>query len=628
MAGRIPQYFIDDLVARADIVDVVGSAVKLKKSGRNWQGLCPFHSEKSPSFTVSQDKQFYHCFGCGAHGNAIGFLMEHDGLGYVEAIEDLAKQLGMDVPRDENPLEAQKRQVAKKSAETLELAAQFYRNSLQVAEGAQRAQAYLQHRGLQPETIDRFGIGFAPEGWELLKKYLSGQNISEKEQITFGLLVQKEETGRTYDRFRNRIMFPIRDWRGKVIAFGGRVLGDEKPKYLNSPETPVFQKGRELYGLYEAKTAPGQLERLLVVEGYMDVVALAEAGIHYAVATLGTSATTEHMDRLFKVVPEVVFCFDGDNAGKRAAERALENVLPHMIDGRQARFMFLPDGQDPDSLVRANGKSLFEQRIVRAESLSERLFGFLQEGLNPQEPEGKALLTQKAGPFFQKIPAGILRTLLVKKLAEIVGVDTAQLQTQLDRQSLPVKKEAIQSKPADIIPEYAVESISHADNAPEVQLSTSYAYKLLLWLVRCPRIIQKLTEEELQQLKEIIDENKGFFWGKVFKEVMEYLKCMPTATTLSLQAHWYGTEIGRLLDQIALEDVLAEEFIISEFKEWLRSLELKRQQYQRNQRIDELMNKSRSGQRLTKNENEELVMLLNVLANKKSRPEGDTAEVK
>lgn len=627
MAGRIPQYFIDDLVARADIVDVVGSAVKLKKSGRNWQGLCPFHSEKSPSFTVSQDKQFYHCFGCGAHGNAIGFLMENDGLGYVEAIEDLAKQLGMEVPRDENPVEAQKRQTAKKSAETLELATQFYRRSLQVADGHQQAQGYLVHRGLQPETIERFGIGFAPPGWDGLKKYLSEQSVSEKEQITFGLLVQKEETGRTYDRFRNRIMFPIRDWRGKVIAFGGRVLGDEKPKYLNSPETPVFQKGRELYGLYEAKTSPGQLDRLLVVEGYMDVVALAEAGISYAVATLGTSATSEHMERLFKVVPEVVFCFDGDKAGERAAQRALENVLPHMIDGRQARFMFLPEGQDPDSLVRANGKNLFEQRIVRADSLSEYLFRFLQQGLNPEQPEGKALLSQKALPFFQKIPKGILRTLLVKKLADMVGIESAQLQEQIDSQNKPIQRAPVQSPPADTIPDYAVENESQADNTPEVKLSTHYAYKLLVWLVRSPQIVQALTPEELRQLSDIIEENKGFFWGKAFEQVLEYLKCAPDASTSSLQAHWYGTETGRLLDQIALEEVLAEEFIVSEFKEWLRSLELKRQEYQRNQRFDELMRKSRSGQKLTNNENEELVMLLNVLANKKSQPEGDGAEV-
>ena len=616
MAGRIPQYFIDDLVARADIVDVVGSAVKLKKSGRNWHGLCPFHNEKTPSFTVSQDKQFYHCFGCGAHGNAIGFLMEHDGLGYVDAIEDLAKQMGMEVPRDENPLESQKRQQAKKSAETLELATQFYRESLQIADGHQSAQAYLQHRGLKPETVERFGIGFAPEGWELLKKHLTGHNISEKEQISLGLLVQKEETGRTYDRFRNRIMFPIRDWRGKVIAFGGRVLGDEKPKYLNSPETPVFQKGKELYGLYEAKTSPGQLERLLVVEGYMDVVALAEAGIPYAVATLGTSATSEHMERLFKVVPEVVFCFDGDKAGERAAQRALENVLPHMIDGRQARFMFLPEGQDPDTLVRANGKNLFEQRIVRADSLSEYLFRFLKQGLNPDEPEGKALLSQKALPYLQKIPKGILRTLLVKKLAELVGIDASDLQQQID--NVPAPKPAIRPEepvpPAGALPDYAAEIESRADNEPEIKLSTSYAYRLLIWLVRFPAVCKALDADEQQQLAAIIDENKDFFWAKVFQNVVEYLKCEPDATTSKMQAHWYGTETGRLLDQIALEDVLAEEFIVSEFKAWLRSLELKRREYQRNQRIDELMRKSRSGQPLTQNEKEELVMLLQVRA--------------
>jgi DNA primase len=356
MAGRIPQYFIDDLIARADIVDVVSSVVKLKKSGRNWHGLCPFHNEKSPSFTVSQEKQFYHCFGCGAHGNAIGFLMEHDQMTYVEAIEDLAKQQGMDVPREENARRSQQRQVTKKTQQVMEQAAQFYREQLKINPQKEVAQAYLHKRGLNPEIVDRFSIGYAPEAWDSLKKHLLAHTVTEKEQVNYGLLVQKEETGRTYDRFRHRIMFPIRDWRGKVIAFGGRVLGDEKPKYLNSPETPLFQKGKELYGLYEARTAPGQLERLMVVEGYMDVVALSQAGINYAVATLGTSATAEHMERLFKIVPEVVFCFDGDAAGLKAAERALDNVLPYMIDGRQGRFLFLPEGEDPDSLVGKVGK--------------------------------------------------------------------------------------------------------------------------------------------------------------------------------------------------------------------------------------------------------------------------------
>ena len=327
MAGRIPQYFIDDLLARTDVVDVVSSVVKLKKSGRNWHGLCPFHNEKTPSFTVSQEKQFYHCFGCGAHGNAVGFLMEHDHMTYVEAIEDLARQQGLDVPREESEFQSKQRKVAQKSQEVMELSAKFYQDQLHSHPQQAVAQAYLNKRGLNPDIINKFGIGYAPEGWDNLKNHLLEKTISEKEQVNFGLLVHKEETGRTYDRFRHRIMFPIKDWRGKVIAFGGRVLGDEKPKYLNSPETQVFQKGKELYGLYEARTASGSLERLMVVEGYMDVVALSQAGINYAVATLGTSATADHMERLFKLVPEVVFCFDGDAAGLKAAERALDNVF-------------------------------------------------------------------------------------------------------------------------------------------------------------------------------------------------------------------------------------------------------------------------------------------------------------
>lgn len=609
MAGRIPEYFIDDLVSRTDIVDVVSSVVKLKKSGQNWHGLCPFHNEKTPSFTVSQDKQFYHCFGCGAHGNAVGFLMEHDQLSFVEAIEELAKQQGMEVPREENPRQAQQRKANQKSLEVMELTSQFYIRHLQDPQTGSNARNYIDHRGLTPETVQKFGIGYAPDAWDGLKKHLSDKQITEQEQVNFGLLVQKEETGRTYDRFRDRVMFPIRDFRGKVIAFGGRVLGDAKPKYLNSPETSLFQKGKELYGLYEARTS-GSLERLLVVEGYMDVVALAQAGIHYSVATLGTSATSDHMEKLFKLVSEVVFCFDGDAAGIKAAERALDNVLPYMTDGRQARFLFLPQGEDPDSLISKVGKNLFEQRIVRAAPLSEYLFWQIGQGLDLQQPEARAQLKQRAIPLLQRIPTGLLQTLLVQKLAEQVGVSTEQLTPLLSQHS--GNGGHTDYFPAEPAEHYAESAFVVAEGTDDSQnLAHPYLRKLLIWLLRKPAILSALNAEETQTLNTLTENNQADQIAYIMKKVMEYLNSEPGATTQSILAHWYGTPEGEQLSRLATEDILIPaDTVESEFKAWLHALEQKRAEQKHSRRLDELMSKSRSGQTLTRSEKEELVMLL------------------
>ncbi|OPX55497.1 DNA primase [Oceanospirillum multiglobuliferum] len=615
MAGRIPQYFIDDLVARTDIVDVVSSVVKLKKSGRNWHGLCPFHNEKTPSFTVSQDKQFYHCFGCGEHGNAIGFLMSHDQLSYIEAIEELAKQQGLDIPREENERAQQQRQALQDATRLLSSATRFYQTQLHTNPLQGIAQAYLEKRGLSAETIERFSIGYAPDAWDNLKKHLTAEGCTEKEQIEMGLLVQKEETGRTYDRFRHRIMFPIKDWRGRVIGFGGRVLGDEKPKYLNSPETPVFHKGKELYGLYEARTASGSLERLMVVEGYMDVVALAQAGITYSVATLGTSATPEHMERLFKVVPEVIFCFDGDNAGLKAAQRALENVLPFMIDGRQARFLFLPEGEDPDSLVQKEGKVKFEQRVLRASPLSEYLFWHLKQNLDLEHPEAKAQLKQRAIPMMQQLPKGLLQTLLIQKLAETVGVAIDQLQVALEESPAPqvrARPELEQSSTYE-----PVASNSNTANSPSISTagqdyySEPIAQRLLTWLVLQPCIFSKLPDEQQAQLEQLANDNLHNLSGQMLKKVTDYLKLLPSAPTDAILVRWFGTAEGEYLQQLSREELLiSADTLVKEFIAWLQSLEQKRQQHRRTTRIDALMNQIRSGQSLTVTEKEELVMLL------------------
>ena len=419
MAGTIPQEFIDQLLARVDIADVIGARVPLKKAGREFTACCPFHTEKTPSFTVSPVKQFYHCFGCGQHGTAIGFLMAYDRLSFPEAVEELARQVGLEVPHDERP--ERRGPDPQPIYDTLEEAARYYQQQLRRHPEAHRAVAYLKGRGLSGETAGAFGLGYAPAGWDNLLIALGTDEAAIRRLDTAGLLLEASG-GRRYDRFRDRVMFPIRDARGRVVGFGGRVLGDGKPKYLNSPETPVFHKGRELYGLYEARRVPGTIERLIVVEGYMDAIALAQHGIRNAVATLGTATTGEHLDRLFRTAPEVVFCFDGDRAGREAAWKALTAALPHLREGREARFLFLPEGEDPDTLVRKEGAEAFSDRVRRAQPLSEFLYTRLSTGLDVTTLDGRARLASKAKPLLAQLPPGPFRELMQQRLTELTGV--------------------------------------------------------------------------------------------------------------------------------------------------------------------------------------------------------------
>jgi DNA primase len=428
MAGRIPQNFIDELLNRVDIVDVIDSRVSLKKAGREYQACCPFHNEKTPSFTVSPGKQFYHCFGCGAHGNAIGFLMDYENLAFPEAVEELARSVGMEVPHEVTAgSPADERRLDHYSL--LEKAERFYRGQLRQHAQATRAVDYLKARGLSGEIAQTFGLGYAPPGWDSLAKHLHDA-ASRKLAVELGLLVQKDDGG-CYDRFRDRIMFPIRDRRGRCIGFGGRVLGDEKPKYMNSPESPVFHKGRELYGLFEARKAGQKLERLLVVEGYMDVVALAQFGLSNAVATLGTATTPEHLESLYRTVSEVVFCFDGDAAGRRAAWRALENTLPVLRDGREARFLFLSEGEDPDTLVRRIGADAFQQEIVESVPLSRFFFESLCHQVDTGSVDGRARLVELARPLLKRLPDSVFRDLMLEQLSEHSGLKLAQLQQRI-----------------------------------------------------------------------------------------------------------------------------------------------------------------------------------------------------
>ncbi len=429
MAGRIPQHFIDELLNRVDIVDIVDSRVPLRKAGKDYQARCPFHEEKTPSFTVSQNKQFYHCFGCGAHGSAIGFLMEYEHLEFVEAIKELAHKTGMELPTLERETPEQKQ--TPELHHIMQEAANFYRQQLKQHSESSAAISYLKDRGLSSEIAAEFGIGFAPPGWDNLCKALGSNQQRNEQLIVTGMTVRKDNN-RQYDRFRKRIMFPIKDRRGRVIAFGGRVIDkDDTPKYLNSPESPLFHKGRELYGLYEARQALRQIDRLLIVEGYMDVVALAQHSIRYAVATLGTALTPDHLQPLFRASSEAVFCFDGDRAGRDAAWKALDIMLPEIKDGRSARFMFLPDGEDPDSLIRTIGRAEFEKRIGEALTLSKFLLDNLAQRVDMGAIDGHARLVDLAKPKLARISNTVFKHMIINELAERINMSNTELMTLL-----------------------------------------------------------------------------------------------------------------------------------------------------------------------------------------------------
>jgi DNA primase len=438
MAGRIPELFIDDLLARVDIVDVIEQRVPLKKAGRDWTARCPFHDERSPSFTVSPAKQFYHCFGCGAHGSAIKFLMDYDRLEFVDAVEDLAARAGVKVPYESGGRRAPSEDSLDLYA-LLDAAAKFYQSELG---NSAKARAYFDSRGLDAATIERFGLGYAPDAWDALKSAL-GTNPERLALLEKSGMLTSGERGTRYDRFRDRVMFPIQDRRGRTIAFGGRILVEKSgegtpvldsrapdvrkstadgPKYLNSPETPLFHKGRELFALWQVRQAHSKIPRLVVVEGYMDVIALFQHGVTEAVATLGTATTSDHAELLFRNCADVYFCFDGDRAGRQAAWRAVESVLPRMRDGRQGFFLFLPDGEDPDSIVRKEGKTGFEQRLKEAMPLSAFFFGELGKDVNLASLDGKARLAERARPMLTQIPDGAFRDLMLGELDRLANV--------------------------------------------------------------------------------------------------------------------------------------------------------------------------------------------------------------
>ncbi|OCQ20083.1 DNA primase [Pseudoalteromonas luteoviolacea] len=444
MAGKIPRQFIDDLLARTDIVELIDGRIGLKKAGKDYQACCPFHNEKTPSFTVSRDKQFYHCFGCGANGNAISFLMEYDKLEFVDAIEELAGLYNLEIPREQGLGGPQRSFEEKKSDYDLMMqTANFYQNQLANHSNAASVSGYIQGRGLSPQTVSKFLIGYAPPEWDALLSRLA-KTPAHRHQLVELKLASEKTPGRQFDFFRDRLMFPIRDKRGRVIAFGGRVMGqDQGPKYLNSPETRIFHKSFELYGFYEAKQAHKSLEQVLIVEGYMDVVALSEYGIDYAVAALGTATTIEHMQTLFRNTDKVICCYDGDRAGKDAAWRALEHALPNLKDGKSLGFVFLPDGEDPDSLVQKEGKEQFEQRLKSADDYGKVLFSRLSEQCDLTTDAGKAKLMAEAIPLINKVPSEYYQESLLTTLARLIGRTREQLSAKL---ATPKKQHAIERK--------------------------------------------------------------------------------------------------------------------------------------------------------------------------------------
>ena len=434
MAGLIPKSFIHDLLERADIVEVVDSRVPLKKAGKNHQACCPFHNEKTPSFTVSADKQFYHCFGCGAHGNAIDFIMEFDGLNFPDAIEELASSLGVQVPREEgqDPQKQHQQQAQlKNDTELMAQTTRFFQHQLKHHANSEKVINYLKQRGLSGDIVKRFQIGYAPDAWDGLLSALGSQSRARQQLIDLKL-VNVNDQGRKFDFFRDRVMFPIHDRRGRVVGFGGRVIDSDGPKYLNSPETRLFHKGQELYGFWNMQQQLRRPEQICIVEGYMDVVALAQAGIDYAVASLGTATTTEQLQRLFRTSNRVVCCYDGDRAGRDAAWRALENALPLLKDGIDLSFLFLPEGDDPDSVVQRDGKEGFERYLKEAKSFVDYFFEHLAEDVDVNTESGRSALLSEAKPRIERIASDFYRESLMQKLAQLLRRETSQLERYVD----------------------------------------------------------------------------------------------------------------------------------------------------------------------------------------------------
>jgi len=565
MSGQIPKTFIDDLLARTDIVDVIDGFVNLKKSGSNYKGLCPFHEEKTPSFTVSQDKQFYHCFGCGANGSAISFLMDYNHMDFVAAVEDLATRAGLEVPREGGSTPARDQKLTE-LYELQELVIQFYRKQLKQHPDAERAVSYLKQRGITGELALKFELGYAPAGWDNLIRTMGQSDAAQKRLLNVGLIIQRDQGG-YYDRFRDRIVFPIRDQRGRAIGFGGRVLDDGSPKYLNSPETPIFHKGRELYGLYQARHAGKNLDRLYIVEGYMDVLALVQHGISNVAATLGTAATSDHLESIFRVTAEIIFCFDGDDAGRRAAWRAMDISLPLLRDGRRIFFMFMPQGMDPDDYVRENGKQAFAD-IKHYIPLTDYLLEQLTRDFDPAIREHKSKLVHDASQYLRKLPRGSLRQLLIDEIAGMANLD----KSIIDEQLIDIK-----------------ENNPVRTTRQQARTERTLLAQIVKLLLRKPDIALKLPDHE--ELTGINLPGTDFL-----QDLIRFIHDNPGITLARILEHWRGTKYGKRLSELAPkaespyekdEEIFhTDEYLETEFLDALQRL----QELSRKQKLSEFKN--------------------------------------
>ena len=570
MAGKIPESFIQDLLARTDLVDLIDARIPLKRSGSNYVCRCPFHNEKTPSFSVNRQKQFYYCFGCGAHGSAIGFLMDYDRLTFPEAVEALADNLGLTVPREEGA--GSPGASATDSLQPLydlqEQACRFYQQQLKSHPAAQHAVEYLRHRGISGEIAQRFRLGYAPPGSRNLPSTWPTELLQR-----CGLVASRDRGG-SHDWFRDRVVFPIRDRRGRIVGFGGRILGEGVPKYLNSPETPIFQKHREVYGLYELLQAVRKPASIIVVEGYMDVIALAQSGIPEVVATLGTATSTDQIGLLFRYTSTLVICFDGDTAGQAASWKALDAALPHLREGRQLRFLDLPDGHDPDSLIREEGESAFRERIQSGRMFSEYFFGRLSQGVDLATIEGRSGLVERARPAIQKLPQGVFRDMIEQRLSELSGLLHAGEETRLDRR-----------------PEFGGKRKAEAGQPPS-SLRTFMAL-----LVQHPQLVEQIDSSSLQRLVAIKPH------GELIRKVVEFLNTHPHATAAGLVEGFRDTETFPVIAKLAAWDThVAADHCVETFVDHMKHLTVDRL---REGRLQALIQRAQNGQ-LTDAERDEL----------------------
>jgi DNA primase len=555
MSKTIPRPFIDDLLNRCDIVALVESFVPLKKQGQNYVACCPFHNEKTPSFSVSPTKQIYHCFGCGVGGNAIGFLMEYDHMHFVEAVEELATRQGVEVPKEFTPGE---QTYNENDYEVLQQVAHFYQQQLREHPQAKFAVEYLKKRGLTGEIAKHFGIGFSPPGWDCLSSHFANQKDVMKSLLDTGMVIQKDKP-KPYDRFRHRIMFPIRDRRGRTIGFGGRVLSNEDhPKYLNSADSPVFHKGRELYGLYEALQTNRRLKSILIVEGYMDVIALAQHGVTNSVATLGTATTAEHIQILLRTCSRLIFCFDGDTAGKQAAWRALETAIPQLRQNSDISFLFLPEGEDPDSIIRLEGKEAFRKRAINATGLGEYMLEKLQQEYNCKTLSGKSQLLQAAASLLSKMPNITLRQMIQDEIAKILHMPNHRIAKML---RLPQKTK------------------SDDENRETSNINLSANLKLALALLLQNPTLSQLVQDDLP-----IDNSNGWL---IWQQTLHYIRSHKEALTAAgLLEFWRDDENSLLINQlIQWQHLVPQEDVESEFKTILSNFK----QISDNQIVDDLM---------------------------------------